>query len=244
MVSIRDLVRVKSRKNLQRPYALNSVAAVAPEWLQAWVPNGWFDRYGTRVDNYRLPKSDKEREALAALIGTDGVALLQRIEATTDLPWLGEIPAIQMLRQVWTDQYTLPPEPIRWRAIQAMPAAAQQIASPYDPEARWSTKREVEWVGYKVHLTETCDETLPHLITHIETTVATTPDDQVVAKIHADLADKDRLPSQHIVDTGYTDAELLVTSSTLYGLSFSAPSLPIRAGRPVPPPVSTGVLFE
>jgi len=85
-----------------------------------------------------------------------------------------------------------------------MPAAGQQIASPYDSEARWSTKREIEWVGYKVHLTETCDDIFPHLITRVETTVATIPDDQVVAKIHTDLADKDRLPSQHIIDTGYT----------------------------------------
>jgi transposase len=37
-------------------------------------------------------------------------------------------------------------------------------------------KREVTWVGYKVHLTETCDEDLPHLITHVETSVATEQD--------------------------------------------------------------------
>ena len=41
------------------------------------------------------------------------------------------------------------------------------IASPYDPDARYSTKRGIAWVGYKVHLTETCDEDQPHLITQV-----------------------------------------------------------------------------
>ncbi len=30
------------------------------------------------------------------------------------------------------------------------------------------------WTGYKVHLTETCSENLPHVITQVETTPATT----------------------------------------------------------------------
>ena len=44
-----------------------------------------------------------------------------------------------------------------------MPSPAGLISSPYDVEARYSTKREVQWVGYKAHLTETCDEDRPHL---------------------------------------------------------------------------------
>jgi hypothetical protein len=48
---------------------------------------------------------------------------------------------------------------------------------PYDLEPRYRTKREVEWVGYKVHLTETCETDTPDLIVNVETTPATTPDD-------------------------------------------------------------------
>ena len=42
--------------------------------------------------------------------------------------------------------------------------------SPYDPEARYARKETTTWVGYNVHLTETCDDGAPHLITHVETT--------------------------------------------------------------------------
>jgi len=45
-----------------------------------------------------------------------------------------------------------------------LPPAPLLISSPYDPEARWSKKRDTEWVGYKVHVTETCDEEDLHLV--------------------------------------------------------------------------------
>jgi transposase len=56
-----------------------------------------------------------------------------------------------------------------------LPPGERLIQSPYDLEARYSRKRETEWKGYKVHLSETCDGDQPHLITHVETTPATPP---------------------------------------------------------------------
>src|SRR5262245_44601157 len=35
--------------------ALNILATVAADWLRAWVPPVWFDRYGQRFQDYRLP---------------------------------------------------------------------------------------------------------------------------------------------------------------------------------------------
>jgi transposase len=64
----------------------------------------------------------------------------------------------------------------------------------------------MEWIGYKVHFTETCDEELPHLITHVETTQASVPDDQVLEAVHQALSQHHLLPEIHLVDAGYTDA--------------------------------------
>src|SRR2546429_520011 len=112
---------------------------------------------------------------------------------------------------------------LRWREVKEMPPPADMIASPYDPEARYSTKRELEWVGYKVHLTETCDSDTPHLLTNVETTPATTPDDNMLAVVHASLAMRDRLPDEHLVDKGYTDAQVLVDSQREYGVRIIGP---------------------
>jgi transposase len=204
-------------------HALNSLAVGAPDWLRAQVPPAWFDRYGTRIENYRLPKTTAAREALAATIGADGRQLLQAVDAATALPWLREVPAVQTLRQVWATQYTDPPGPLRWRAVNERASAAELIASPYDPEARYSTKREVQWVGYKVHLTETCDDGHPHLITQVMTTSATTPDCVMGPTIHQNLANRDLLPGMHLLDGGYVDADLLVTAQTRHQIDVVGP---------------------
>ena len=83
-------------------------------------------------------------------------------------------------------------------------------------------------MGYKAHATETCDDDTPHVITHVETTPATTPDDNMLEPIHAALAAQALLPRDHLVDCGYTDAETLVDECTgLWGAHRGA-----RGGRP------------
>jgi transposase len=88
---------------------------------------------------------------------------------------------------------------------------------------RKSTKRSTSWTGYKVHLTETCEEDLPHLITHVETTVATTQDPTVLPSIHQALAEKEILPRQHLVDLGYTSAQLIASSQRDYQIDLFGP---------------------
>ncbi|MDQ5851535.1 MAG: transposase, partial [Chloroflexota bacterium] len=162
---------------------------------------------------------------LAATIGADGFQLLRAIYAVDAPGWIREVPAVDILRRVWLQQYYAPAADgsTRWRAATDLAPAALLINSPYDPEARYSTKRSVSWTGYKVHLTETCDDDTPHLITHIETTAATATDEQALAPIHAALAQKDLLPADHIVDAGYVDSERLVTSQEDYGVNLLGP---------------------
>ena len=163
------------------------------------------------------------RKALAAVIGADGQVLLQAIDAASEQPWLQEIPAVQTLRRVWAEQYVEVNGTLSWREVKDMPSPAALIASPYDPEARYSTKRAVEWIGYKVHLTETCDPATPHLIVNVETTPATTPDDHMLATVHASLEPRGLLPAEHLVDKGYTDSQVLVDSQRTYGVTLIGP---------------------
>jgi len=196
-------------------HALNVLATVAPDWLEEWVPAAWFERYARRFEEYRLPTKKEDRYALAEQIGADGRQLLQMIDAETEWAWLREVPAVQILRRVWIQQFyaSEPAEPVRWRLAEDLPPAPQLISSPYDPDARWSKKRDTTWVGYKVHLTETCDDDLPHVITNVETTNATTADHSMTDVIHTHLAERDLLPAEHIVDTGYVISDHLVTSN-------------------------------
>lgn len=220
--AIRTLNRLEKVGETLR-HTLNVLALVVPEWLCAQIPESWWQRYSKPIDNYKLPKAEEERQALATQIGEDGFQLLDWLKQSTEMAWLNEIEAVKILAQVWSEQFTAPPVPVKLREVKEMPPAAQQIATPYDREARYATKRGEEWVGYKVHLTECCDEDRPHLITHVETTVATTPDDQVTMPIHQKLKAKALLPAQHIVDGGYTAAGIMVESQQHYQVEVIGP---------------------
>jgi transposase len=66
--------------------ALHVLATVTPEWPEELASAGWFDRYGSRVENYALPKTEAARRELARVIGADGQRLLHAIDAAPDHP--------------------------------------------------------------------------------------------------------------------------------------------------------------
>ncbi|MEU7056066.1 hypothetical protein [Streptomyces sp. NPDC046197] len=81
-------------------------------------------------------------------------------------PWLRQLPSIETLRMVWVQQFWLDDGRVRLREPKRMAPSRLRVDSPYDGEARYSTKRGADWRGYKVHLTEVRDADAPHLITH------------------------------------------------------------------------------
>lgn len=219
-------------------HALNALALVDGAWLQAHVPAAWYSRYGQRIEAYDLPAGEAERRAWAEQVGEDGRQLLAWLDAPAAPAYLLRIPAVQTLRQVWQQQYHLPPAPpsappgearpapLRWRQAGELPPAAEMIQTPYDPELRYSEKREVHWDGYKVHFSESCDAGLPSLITAVVTTPAPAPDCTTLETVHAQLAQRNLLPAQHLVDAGYTAAHNYLASRQAYGVDLVGPTAP------------------
>ena len=208
-------------------HALNRLATVAPAWLQAHCVPEWGERYGRRLDDTRLPTSKEDRQAYAQEIGVDGYALLGALYAPQAPLCLREEPAVETLRQVWVQQFYREEGGVRWRTEQeGLPPAGLFISAPYDTEARYAQKPTTSWVGDKVHVTETCEDDAPHVITHVETTTGPVADGTVTPRIHAALADTGLLPRTPIVDTGSLDAELLATSQDEYGVDVLGPTRP------------------
>jgi transposase len=120
-------------------------------------------------------------------------------------------------------QYYMEGDTVCWRQTDNIPSTADVIQSPYDPEARYSQKRQTEWFGYKAHITETCDADHPHLITHVETTSATTQDEQVTDTIHQALEQKNLLPEEHLLDRGYVTTQVLINSAKHHSVEVLGP---------------------
>ncbi len=86
LAAIRVLGRLENIGETLRS-ALNSIAAVAPDWLKKIVPStDWYERYGQRIQESRLPSSKEERNVLAVKIGTDGMYLLDAIWSESARP--------------------------------------------------------------------------------------------------------------------------------------------------------------
>ena len=206
--------------------ALNALASVAPKWLGGRLDAEWVDRYGRRVEEYRLPKGEDARKAYAAVVGRDGVALLDAVYAPGTPDALHELPAVDVLRRVWLHQFVVEHGVLRLRTARELPPAGLRVETPHDPEARYGHKRSTTWSGYKAHLTETCDDDAPHLVVHVSTTGATEPDIDAAWPVHEALNEKGLLPGEHYLDAGYVDADLLARAPTEYGVEVVGPVRP------------------
>jgi transposase len=228
------LARVRSLSNLEcvgetLRAVLDDLAALAPDWLVQHITPDWFERYSHRVENYRLPKAESQRTALAQQIGADGLHLLQAVQQPDAPELLKEQACVGLLRQVWQQYYDLSGGKAKWRAGPQETCDEGIIRSPYDQEARTGKKRETTWFGYKAHLTETCampeESTCPHLIVQVQTTVAPVQDVEMTDPIQEQLIQADLKPQEQLVDTGYVDADLLLRSDQR-GIKLRGPALP------------------
>jgi transposase len=232
LASIRVLNRLELVGETLRA-ALNEIAAVAPDWLRGAAPEAWFKRYAHRVEDGRLPQAAAEREAYARTVGEDGFALLDHLDQPETAAGLRQLPTVEVLRRVWSRQFMREPAGppargggVRLRGKDDPLPEAEPVESPYDPEARFRTRSGASWVGYVVHLSESCEDDAVNLITHAMTTVATVHEARCIEAIHRALVGKGLAPGEHLVDAAYVDAELLVRGREQLGIDLVGPPRP------------------
>jgi transposase len=190
--------------------ALNTWAEDEPEWLVGVVSVDWFDRYVHRFELQRFPKGKEKRDALLKQVGEDAHHLLmaasseQAPEAIKTSEWR------EVLQQVWDQHYEKGEHGVHWRDGPLV-NNARRVVSPHEQEARESRKRTTEWIGYKVHIAESCEqEEMVHLITHVQTVEATRQDVQETEQLLDALEKKGFSPEQTLVDNGYLSGEIIV----------------------------------
>ena len=244
--AVRDLNRLELAGESVRA-CLEALAVAAPPWLASVIDlPQWAHRYKARVDSWRLPASQAKRDRLAAVYGSDAVALLRAVFSPDAPGWLAQIPAVQVLRTVVLQNYYIYTD-ARGREVvkrreadtDGLPPARVRITSPYDTDARWAAKGdELYWDGYKVHLSETChdsddptDPPAPNLITDVTTTDATVPDVKATRPIHQRLAGRDLLPGEHYLDSGYPSAQTITDALRTYGVTLVTPALLDRSAQ-------------
>lgn len=191
-------------------HALNEISKVAPEWLRNVIPEEWYERYARRFEEDYHKLTKRKGSKLFTQIGRDGFHLLEMVYNKRPLEYLASLPAIETLRRCWLEQFCLQDGEVERRDDADMPVGTKRLDSPFDTEARYGRKGGFSWVGYKVHLTETCDDASPHLVAHVTTTVAPVHDVSQTPIIQDALKDKQLFPAEHLVDSNYMSADLVL----------------------------------
>jgi transposase len=235
--------------------ALEALAAACPDWLaQRFCVSDWTRRYGARIDSWRLPPARAERDRLIIEFARDGYALVAASYENAAPPGAREVPAVQVLRIVLVQNFTRTISASGREVISrrepglesGVPPAHRRISSPYDTGARWGAKKDQQWLGWKLHISETCDgppacgcppgaaapaggrcahDIQPNLITHVATTDAAVPDTQMTIPVSAALARKNLAPGRHYLDSGYASARSMAQAARLSGTILVTPLL-------------------
>jgi transposase len=203
LAAVRDLTRLELVTEAVRA-ALEELARTAGHALEGLVDDNWGRRYGRPV---RLGKNPTRPKTRINEAGADACRLIGHLAAS--YPDLLHGPQVEALRQVMVQNYYRDASGrLRWRdddADSGLPPSATRIVSPYDLAARYARRGQVtRWTGYLAHVTETCSDDGPNVITDVATMPATSADTLALAGIHARLEHRGLLPAEHLADGGYT----------------------------------------
>jgi transposase len=212
--------------------ALRGLLEVDAGWVERVVPVAYRTQYLERRSEYRL--SAEERQAALVQVGQDSAWLLDLLAAADDavLPGLAEV---QTLATIWQQRYGRIDGQVRWRTTTV--DSTELIVTPHDPGVRIGQKRGHVWWGDKVHVTETIaeppDPAAPgppdpadqvRFITDITTSPAPSGDGQALEEIRDHLTDRDLLPGEQVVDSGYVSGKHLAESEAA-GIDLVGPPL-------------------
>ncbi|CAM5594063.1 transposase [Streptomyces hirsutus] len=176
----------------------------------------WATRYGRPV---RLPSRPSHTVTRLKQAGADTHQLLQSLPSHRRAPRAGALRQIMVQNFLVDARGVLRPRTEK----DGRPKGAVRIISPYDPDARQAIRGNTRWNGYLVHVTETCDaDARVNLITDIATT-SPIRDAQALPGIHTRLTRRGLLPTEHLVDGGYTSMVHLERAEREHRVTVTGP---------------------
>ena len=222
LAAVRDLTRLELVTEAVRA-AVEEVARTAGHALDGLVSDEWGRRYGRQVRLGKNPARPKTRMNEA---GADARRLLEHLAA--GFPGLLRGPRVEALRQVVAQNYHWDPAGrLCWRDDEGgagLPPSASRIVSPYDLAARYARRGQVtRWTGYLAHVTETCAEDGPNVITDVATMAAASADSLALDGIHARLDRRGLLPAGHLADGGCTSLARMERAGREHQVTLTGP---------------------
>jgi transposase len=187
--------------------ALRAIETQEGAWAEERIPEAFAETYSQRQNDYRL--TDRQITEQLGQVGHDGYWLLKEIERGAP-EGVGSLSEVETLRSVLEQQFPQGPEqgPTARRL-----GGRGVIETPHDPEVRGAKKGKKSWLGFKVQVTENCDDDVVSLIVDIDVTEAMDYDGTALPDIQGRLAERELTPAEQYVDQNYTSGKNLKHSA-------------------------------
>lgn len=199
--------------------ALRAMVKAEAGWVDQVVPAVFKDAYADSRSDYKL--SEQERGVALQQVGQDGFWLLAQIDASASQA-VRELAEVGTLRTVWAQRY---------HRVEGKVAVREQtvsyrelVVSPHDPGVRAGQKRGKQWLGEKVHVTETAEQGEDNFITDVTTANASSGDAEALPEIRQKLAEREATPGEQYVDSGYVSGKQMAESQAA-GIALMGPPL-------------------
>jgi len=204
--------------------AVRAAVVTAAAWVENSLPSAFCETYQVRQSEFGL--SDEEVKERLAHVRKDAFWFLAQVDRSAPQE-VRELEEVKVLRTVLSQQF---PQGADGPAAKR-PNGQDVIESPHEREARYATKRGQGWIGYKVQVTESCDDDQPHLILDLKVSGALDNDSPQLLAIQSRLEAQDTSPGEHFVDQGYMSGPNLVKSE-LRGIELVGIPLEDTQGPP------------
>jgi len=189
--------------------ALRAIEKADAAFYQVKLPAPYREQWDTRLNDYRM--TDKERKQVLERAGQDMRWLLEflKINRASFLV----LPELEVLQTLFHQNFTIHAQAMAVRLRKQCVNGKDKIQTPHDPEARYSTKRDNSWTGYKMHVTETAnDKGEVNFITDVVTTNACERDNETLPQIQENIEKRHVNPEQQYADKAYVTGNNLASS--------------------------------
>jgi transposase len=199
--------------------ALEAIEKSDSSYYQEKLPATYRERWEVKLNDYRM--TDKEREESLERVGHDIQWLLNVLDSTSFV----KLPEVEVLQNLFSQNFTVDSQKIHVR--EDCVDCKEKIQTPHDLEARYATKRDTSWTGYKVHITETANEKGEvNFITDITTSNASERDSETLSRIQEKTESRSVKPQQQFVDKGYVTGDNL-SDSQKHGIHLMGEASPL-----------------
>jgi len=204
---LRKLTKLELMTESIRAAMMQIKKELGKEVLEEAVPEEIISNYERVINSWKMDNNELKERYIQA--GKDAMLVLERLRAHKKREEFFKLEKVRILEKVFEQNFEIKqngkPEP------EDKVERKEKIVTPHEPEARYSERKGKSWIGYKLQVTETAEESeqgeeVVNFITDVEVTNAAEHDSQYTIRAIERQKEKGLEPEEMLTDSAYVNS--------------------------------------